>query len=270
MSEDQVISFLRSCEGAVIGTEPVTERVIASLPGLRIYAKYGVGLDNLNLEALSRRGITVGWTGGVNRRSVSELALWFMLSICRKTALTSAALSRGSWQKDGGSLLSGRTIGIVGCGFVGTDLLALLEPFGGGRLIADIEDKSETAGRFGAQQVPYEELLRLSDIVSFHVPLTEKSRQMFAEPEIQKMRPGAIVINTSRGAVLDQEALKRALQSGRLQAGLDVFAEEPPKDLALLSLPGLVATPHVGGNAVEAVLAMGRSAIGHLNAFFRP
>ena len=264
MSEADVISFLARCDAAIIGTEPVTGRVIESLPGIGMYAKYGVGLDNIDLEVLATRGIPLGWTGGVNRRSVSELALWFMLSLCRNTVHTSRQLASGIWDKDGGRLLSGLTVGIVGCGFVGEDLLSLLSAFGGQRLIVDIEDRSGVALRFGARQVSYSEALSSADILSFHVPLTEATRGMLGSKEIARLTPGAIVIDTSRGSVFDEAALKEALRSGRIQAGLDVYSTEPPTDLELLAQKGLVCTPHVGGNAREAVLAMGRSAISHL------
>jgi D-3-phosphoglycerate dehydrogenase len=150
------------------------------------------------------------------------------------------------------------------CGFVGEDLLSLLSAFGGQRLIVDIEDRSGVALRFGARQVSYLEALSSADILSFHVPLTEATRGMLGSKEIARLTPGAIVINTSRGSVFDEAALKEALRSGRIQAGLDVYSTEPPTDLELLAQKGLVCTPHVGGNAREAVLAMGRSAISHL------
>jgi D-3-phosphoglycerate dehydrogenase len=264
MSEADVISFLARCDAAIIGTEPVTGRVIESLPGIGMYAKYGVGLDNIDLEVLATRGIPLGWTGGVNRRSVSELALWFMLSLCRNTVHTSRQLASGIWDKDGGRLLSGLTVGIVGCGFVGEDLLSLLSAFGGQRLIVDIEDRSGVALRFGARQVSYLEALSSADILSFHVPLTEATRGILNSKKITQLTPDTIIINTSRGSVFDEAALKEALRSGRIQAGLDVYSTEPPTDLELLAQKGLVCTPHVGGNAREAVLAMGRSAISHL------
>lgn len=268
LGEDDVIAFLSNCDAAIIGTEPLSERVIASLPSIKFYAKYGVGLDNVDLEALAKRGIPLGWTGGVNRRSVSELALCLMLMLCRNIQRISPALARGVWDKDGGRLLSGRSIGIVGCGFVGEDLLSLLAPMGGARLICDIVDKSEVGARFSCRQVPYKELLEEADIISFHVPLTTSTRHMLGEAETALLKPGTIVINTSRGPVFDQGALKKALQTGRISAGLDVFTDEPPSDLEFLGLPNLAATPHVGGNAAEAVLAMGLSAIGHLARHF--
>lgn len=276
MDEPDVIEFLKDCDAAIVGLEPVTRSVIDSLPEIQIYAKYGVGLDNLDLDCLKEKGVALGWTGGVNRRSVSELALLFMLALSRNVHQTSAAIREGRWQKDGGRLLSGRTIGIVGCGFVGTDLLSLLVPFDCRCLICDIEDKSAIAAKFQAKQVSYVELLSRADIVSFHVPLTKATRLMFSSEEILLLKKDAVVINTSRGPIFDQAALKGALQAGLGLgpgkgiggAGLDVFAEEPPMDLELLALPNLMGTPHVGGNAAEAVLAMGRSAIQALKTHF--
>lgn len=266
MSEADVISFLARCDAAIIGTEPVTGRVIESLPGIGMYAKYGVGLDNIDLEVLATRGIPLGWTGGVNRRSVSELALWFMLSLCRNTVHTSRQLS--FWNLGQGrretSLRTHRGHS-RGCGFVGEDLLSLLSAFGGQRLIVDIEDRSGVALRFGARQVSYSEALSSADIFKLSCSIDRASnRGMLGSKEIARLTPGAIVINTSRGSVFDEAALKEALRSGRIQAGLDVYSTEPPTDLELLAQKGLVCTPHVGGNAREAVLAMGRSAISHL------
>lgn len=266
MSESDVAVFLKDCDGAIIGTEPLGEKALVSLPRLQIVAKYGVGLDTLDLEAMARRGVSLGWTGGVNKRSVSELALWFILGLVRNAAWTSRLLAAGTWEKDGGRLLSGKAVGVVGCGNTGEDLLRLLAPFGGSRFICDIEDRSMAAVRYGAVQLPLQDLLRMSDIVSLHVPLTEQTRGMLDADRIALLRPGAVLVNTARGGVVDQPALKNALAGGRIQAGLDVFATEPETDLGFLALRNLVATPHVGGNAAEAVLAMGRSAIAHLKA----
>lgn len=276
MSEEELISFSRGCGGVLVGLEPVTKHVIDSLPDVRIFAKYGVGLDNVDVPYLESSGRTLGWQPGVNRRSVSELALMFMLALTHNVHRTSAEMRSGIWNKDGGRLLSGRVVGIVGCGFVGEDLLELLRPFGITCLIHDILEKPALVARGLARQVNYEELLRSSDIVSFHVPLTPQTRGMLGEREISMMRPGALVVNTSRGPVVDQAALKRALilshsgQAGATlaAAALDVFEIEPVTDTEFLTLPNLLATPHVGGNALEAVLAMGRSAIEQLCRYF--
>ena len=170
---------------------------------------------------------------------------------------------------DGGMLLSEKCIGIIGCGHIGTDLVHLLQPFNCRIMICDILDKREVVETYGVNQVSLDELLAEADIVSLHVPLTELTHFMVDEAFLQQMKPSAYLINNSRGSVVKQEALKKVLQQKIIAgAALDVYESEPPEDLEFLSLPNLMVTPHIGGNADEAVLAMGRSAINHLKRFF--
>lgn len=268
MKGAELVEFYAGYESIIVGTDPLTEDVIAQLPDLRFVAKYGVGLDNVDQEALARRGIGLGWTGGVNRRSVSEMALAFMIGLCRNLFFTNTKLKQGVWDKRGGFQLSEKTVGILGCGHVGQDLIALLQPFQCEILICDILDKTEVCARYGAAQVSQDELLARSDLVSLHVPLTEQTRGMVNHDFLKKMRNKAYLINTSRGPVVDESALSRALREGTIAgAAVDVYQIEPATDRDFLSLENLVCTPHIGGNAVEAVLAMGRSAIEHLKAW---
>lgn len=261
----ELIQFLSGYRAAIVGTELISEQILDSLPSLEFIAKYGVGLDNIDQQALKRRGIGLGWTGGVNRRSVSEMALAFMIGLCRNLFLTSTKLRGGKWDKRGGFQLSEKTVGIIGCGHVGHDLLQLLQPFGCNVLIYDILDKSDVCKEFGARQVSLDELLETSDVVSLHVPLTDQTREMVNATFLQQMQNHAYLINTSRGYVVKESDLSAALKSGVIAgAALDVYQREPADDLGFLSLPNLVCTPHIGGNAVEAVLAMGRSAIFHV------
>ena len=261
----ELIEFLSGYRAAIVGTELISEQILDSLPSLEFIAKYGVGLDNIDQQALKRRGIGLGWTGGVNRRSVSEMALAFMIGLCRNLFLTSTKLRGGEWDKRGGFQLSEKTVGIIGCGHVGHDLLQLLQPFGCNVLIYDILDKSDVCKEFGARQVSLDELLETSDVVSLHVPLTDRTREMVNATFLQQMQNHAYLINTSRGYVVKESDLSAALKSGVIAgAALDVYQREPADDLDFLSLPNLVCTPHIGGNAVEAVLAMGRSAIFHV------
>nr|NIP99227.1 hydroxyacid dehydrogenase [Nitrospinaceae bacterium]NIR53418.1 hydroxyacid dehydrogenase [Nitrospinaceae bacterium]NIS83817.1 hydroxyacid dehydrogenase [Nitrospinaceae bacterium]NIT80613.1 hydroxyacid dehydrogenase [Nitrospinaceae bacterium]NIU42937.1 hydroxyacid dehydrogenase [Nitrospinaceae bacterium] len=176
----------------------------------------------------------------------------------------------GHWLKDGGAQLTGKTVGIVGCGRVGEEVVRLLAPFECRILIRDIVDKSKFCLETGASEVSFEELIETADLVSLHVPLTPLTRNLVDEITLHRMKPAAYLVNTARGEVVDPEALKRALQQGRIAgAALDVFAGEPPEDRELLALPNLLATPHIGGNTVEAVEAMGRAAIDHLVQFFQ-
>ena len=264
-----IVGFLKDADGVILGLEEMDRHVLQQLENVKMIAKYGVGLDNLDVSSAEELGITIGWTGGVNKRSASEQALGFMLGLSRNLFFSSFPLKNGKWEKEGGSFLTGKTVGIIGCGHIGADLIYLLQPFNCQILICDILDKSGVVDTYGATQVLQDELLAEADIISFHVPLTELTQGMVNDEFLQKMKPTAYLINNSRGPVVNQKALKNALQ-GKIIAGaaLDVFESEPPDDLDFLALPNLMVTPHIGGNANEAVLAMGRSAIGHLKAYF--
>ena len=266
---NDIVEFLSDAEGVILGLEKMDRSVLAQLNNLKIVAKYGVGLDNLDVEAAKELGIAVGWTGGVNMRSASEQALGFMLGLSRNLFFSSFPLKIGKWEKEGGRLLSGSCVGIIGCGHIGTDVIHLLQPYNCRILICDLLDKRGVVDTYNVSQVPLEKLLTEADVVSLHVPLTEITHFMVNEEFLQKMKPTAHLVNNSRGPVVKQQALKKALKQNIIAgAALDVFESEPPDDLEFLALPNLTVTPHIGGNANEAVLAMGRSAINHIKDYF--
>jgi D-3-phosphoglycerate dehydrogenase len=266
---DELAHFIRDAEGVVVGLEKFDARLLGGCPNLKIVAKYGVGLDNIDLDACGERGIAIGWTGGVNRLSVAEMTLGFMLALCRNLFRTSLDLKGGTWAKNGGSQLTGKSIGIIGAGNIGREVIRLLQPFGCRILVNDIADISGYCRENGLQEASKDKIYEECDIVSLHVPATAETRFMVDLPVFERMKPTAFLVNTSRGTVVRQEALKKALASGVIAgAALDVYEEEPPTDLELLHLPNLICTPHIGGNSTEAVLAMGRSAIHHLARFF--
>lgn len=269
LSGTALVDFLRDADGAVIGLESVNDEVLAVTSGLRIVAKYGVGLDNVDLEACRKRNIVVGWTGGVNRRSAAELAVCFMIGLCRNVFNTSTRLRRGEWNKDGGMQLSGRTVGIIGVGHIGKEVVHLLAPFRCTILANDIIEQGDYYRENGLIAADKDEIYRRADIVTLHVPSTALTRHMINSKTLRKMRPSAYLINIARGDLVRQSDLKQALQDGTIAgAALDVFESEPPADMELLSLRNLICTSHIGGSAVEAVLAMGRSAIHHLRSHF--
>jgi phosphoglycerate dehydrogenase-like enzyme len=263
-------TYLADAEGAIVGLEKVTEEILQNCPKLQIIAKYGVGLDNLDHDACRRHNVAIGWTAGVNRRSVSEMIVGFMIGLGHNVPLTLHLLKQGNWHKEGGIQLSGRTVGIIGLGHIGKDLVGLLRPFGCKILGNDIVDVSEYAQKEGVQLVTKEEIFRTADFITLNVPLTEETRHLINDETLKLFRSDAFLINTSRGKVVDQSALKRALQTGIIAgAAMDVYEDEPPQDLEFLQLPNLICTPHISGNSFEAVVAMGRSAISHLDAFFK-
>ena len=249
-------------EIAIVGTEPVTSEVLAANPQLRLVAKYGVGLDNIDQAALAERRICLGWTAGVNRGAVAELALAFTLNHLRRVQLSHQLLRDGQWVKDGGRQLSECTIGIVGYGMIGEAFARLVRSFGAEVLVHDIADRREAAAAIGATTVALAELLGRSDVVSLHVPLTPQTSGLLSSQNLALMRPTALLINTARGPVVDFVAACRAVQDGRLGGfAADVFPAEPMDVTPWRNIPGLTFTPHIAGNSTAAVLAMGRSAI---------
>ena len=193
-----------------------------------------------------------------------------MIGLCRNVFRSGYSLKQSKWKKEGGWQLSGKTVGIIGCGNIGSDVIQLLAPLKCTLLVCDILDKSEFCKKNNATQVNLENLIAKSDLISMHVPHTSLTDKMVNNKFFHQMKPAAFLINTCRGNVVDQSALKNTLIKGDIAgAALDVFAEEPPIDEELLSLSNLMVTPHIGGNAKEAVEAMGRSAIDHLIAFFQ-
>ncbi len=270
LSGDALVSFIGSARGLVVGLERIDESVLRRCPNLKIIAKYGVGLDNIDTDACERRGVQIGWTGGVNRLSVAEMTLGFMLALSRNLYKTSARLKRGEWDKNGGFQLSGKTVGIIGVGHVGKEVIRLLKPFGCRILVNDIIDQAGYYRDEGVEETSKEKVFRQAELLSLHVPLTPETYFLINEESIALMRRDAYLINTARGPIVKLEALTQALKSGRIAgAALDVYDEEPPTDRELLSLDNLICTPHTGGNSKEAVIAMGMSAIAHLRRYFR-
>lgn len=269
LSESELIDFLQDVDGAIIGRDPVNENVLKSLSRLNIIAKYGVGLDNIDQQAMRRHKVKFGWTEGVNSLSVAELTLGFMIGLCHNTFSRGFALKQNHWLKDGGFQLTGKTVGVIGCGHVGSQVVRLLSPFQCRILVRDIVDKKQFCREYGATVADLDEVVEQSDIITLHVPLTDTTCNLIDKTVLSRMQPTAFLINTSRGEVVDQPALKMSLMKGIIAgAALDVFAPEPPTDAEFLSLPNLMVTPHLGGNTLEAVEAMGRSAIEHLKEFF--
>lgn len=262
LSGESLVAFVRGAKKIISALERIDEAVLSQLPELEVIGKYGVGTDMLVKQALIRHGIRLGWTGGVNKRSVAELAIAFMISTLRLIPEASLDVRNGIWKNRIGRQLTGRTVGIIGCGHIGKDLTPLLRAFDCKVLAHDILDFPEFYKKHDVTPVSLTDLLQQSDVVTLHVPLDSSTRNMLSAEKLAMMKPDAVLINCARGGMVDEQALKEMLRDGRLSAaGFDVFATEPPEDLELLQLPNFLATPHIGGSSEEAVLAMGRSAI---------
>ena len=263
LSGDALIDYLKGHDAAVIALEPMTADVFAALPSLKVIAKYGVGFDKLNLAEMRARGIKLGWTGGVNKRSVAELVIAFAISMLRGVPMANAEVRSGTWRQVIGPQLSDCTVGIVGCGHVGKDLGRILRSgFGCHVLAHDVLDFPTYYAETGVEPVTLQVLLREADVVSLHVPFGTGTQNLIDAAALAQMKDTAVLINTARGGLVDEAALKAALINKKLfAAAFDVFASEPPEDQELLDLPNFLATPHIGGSAAEAILNMGRAAI---------
>lgn len=266
LSGPALVEHLKGAERVIIALERIDAEVVGQLPDLKVIAKYGVGIDNLDLDALRARGIRLGWTGGVNRRAVAELALTMMLSALRLTVQSRDLVKAGGWKQLRGRQLTGKTIGIVGLGHVGMDLVSLLKPFGCRILGNDIRDVEDFAAAHGVELVEKPELFAQSDVVTLHVPKTELTTRLVDASVLAAMKPDAVLINTARGGLVDEAALADALSRGIIgAAACDVFETEPPGDHPLLVCDTFLPTSHIGGSSEEAVLAMGRAAIAALD-----
>lgn len=262
LADGDLVEFLRGHRKVIVGLENMNESIFSSVPELEVISKYGVGLDGIDIEAAARHRKMIGWTGGVNRRSVSELTMALMISMLRKVPQASREVLAGTWRQHVGRQLSEAVVGIVGCGFIGKDVIRLLQPFGCRILVRDIRRHESFYRQYGVEEVSLESLLERSDVVSLHVPLDDSTRNMLSSEKLDLMKPDSILVNTARGNLVNESALKKALKEGRIMgAAFDVFSQEPPEDEDLLQLPNFFATPHIAGSAREAIMAMGRAAI---------
>jgi phosphoglycerate dehydrogenase-like enzyme len=262
---EALVDYFTETEAAIVGLELITPDIIKQLPKLRMIAKYGVGLDNIDLEACKENNIKIGWTGGVNKRSVAEMTLGFMLMLSRNLFVTSNKLKQMVWNKKGGTQLTGKTIGIIGLGNIGKDIISLLQPFGCNFLVNDIIDISDYAILHRLRIASKEEIYKNADIITIHTPLNSETSNLINLEVFKMMKSTAFLINTARGGIVNENDLKFALEHKIISgAAIDVYESESVLNEELLVLPNLICTPHTGGNSLEAVVAMGLSAIEHL------
>ncbi|HUG14554.1 MAG TPA: phosphoglycerate dehydrogenase [Thermomicrobiales bacterium] len=257
VDQEQLCELVAEAEGIITGLEWISKRVIESAPKLKVVSAAGVGYDHIDARAATAHGVAVGICAGVNNHSVSELALGMMISLSRHTGVYDRSIREGSWLPYGGFLagreLFGKTVGIVGLGRVGHSTALLARAFGMRVLATDIAWDITFAAEHGISYVPLERLLRESDFVTLHCPLTSATRDLIDERTLEMMKPSAFLINTARGPIVKESALVNALSSKRIAgAGLDVFRVEPHPDNPYVEFPNVVLTPHIGGATAEA------------------
>lgn len=246
----------------VVGIDPVPESVLAAAPGLKLLAKYGVGLDNVDLQAARARGIRVTWTPAANSESVADLAFALMLAAARWVPLHDSRLRAGEAVRRVGREVFGKTLGLIGVGRVGQGMARRAAGFKMPVLAVDPMVPAAEAAAWGVALCTLDQLLARSDVISVHCPLTPQTLNLLGESQLQQMRPGSILVNTARAEVVDPEALTRALSRGPLHAAaLDVFDGQSGPWRRLLELENCIGSPHAGASTVEAMTRMGRQVV---------
>ena len=261
LSGESLVEFLTECDAAITALETIDESIVSRLPNLKLISKYGVGLDMIDQDALVEHDVKLFWMGGVNKRSVSELVVSNAIALLHKVPFANSEVKDGSWYQVKGRQLTGKNIGIVGCGHIGKDLVKLLQPYNCKIRIHDILLDSNFNKKYNLQPTGLHTLLSLSDVVTLHLPLDDTTSNIIGPEELALMKSDAVFINYARGGLVDEKSLYDVLSHEKIGgAALDVFVDEP-NDLGFENLHNVIVTPHIGGSTEEAILAMGLSAI---------
>jgi phosphoglycerate dehydrogenase-like enzyme len=259
LTSDEVARLLPGVDGYIAGLDVIDAQAMRAADRLQVIARYGVGFDNVDLDFAREKGIVVTNTPGANSVSVAELALGLMLALARQIPEAVEAVHQGKWPRYSGFSLEGKTIGILGLGAIGKQLARRLAGFDCRVLAFDTIPDAAFASEHQVELTTQAAVIERADFLSLHLPLLAETRCMVNDSFLGKMKKGSFLINTSRGELVDEEALLRALQSGHLKgAGLDAFAVEPPiAGNPLLALPQVIATPHLGAQTDGATSNMG-------------
>jgi len=252
MDEDELVKTIPDFNATVVrGATKVTSKAIDAASNLELIVRAGIGLDNIDLEAAKAKGIQVANTPAATSISVAEHTFGLMLAAVRNHGKANLSMKEHKWEKKlfSGTELYGKILGIMGIGRIGQEVAKRALAFGMKVIAFDV---IEVQTDLDVKQVPWEELISQADIITLHLPLTDKTRHMISDKEFGMMKDGVILINASRGGTVDEKALMKALESGKVRAAaLDVFAKEPPDEFTLVDHPNVIATPHIGAAAKE-------------------
>lgn len=265
LTEDELIPLLKDCDGYIAGLDFVTEKVISSCSRLKVISRYGAGYDRVDIQAAKKKGILVTNTPGVNAEAVGELAMALILSAARKVTHLNETTRGGEWLRSTGVELKDKTIGIMGLGSIGKVVARCAKGFEMNVAAYDPYINEAYCKEHKIQVCTFDELLEISDIISLHLPLLDTTRHLIGKDAFSKMKPNAILVNTSRGGIVDEDAACEALKSGHLGGlGLDAFEVEPPRNTSLFEFPNVVATPHTGAHTKEATSQMAAASVQNL------
>jgi D-3-phosphoglycerate dehydrogenase len=249
LTSAELAALIPAYDGVILGLDVCDAAVLARAERLKVISRNGVGVDRIDLAAASRRGVAVTITPGANRTGVAELAIGLMFALARQLPQVAQAAKRGLWRQLKGWELGGKTLGLIGYGAIGREVATRGAALGM-RVLA--YDPYQPGDVVGAERCALPELLKASDIVSLHAPLTPETEGLIGPAALAQMKQGAVLINTARGGLVDEAALYQALTQGKLAgAAMDAFIDEPPTANPLLGLDTFIATPHIGAATHE-------------------
>lgn len=253
MTRQELLSVVGDIDGVVVGVDTWNEEIFAHAPRLRAMARFGVGVDNIDLTAAKAHGIQVTNAKGMNSNPVAELTVGLILSTLRNVPAFNASIREGQWDRFMGRDLAGMTVGLLGFGDIAQRVARKLSGFDVDICAYDLYPNLEKAKQLGVRMVPMEEVLRSADVVCMHLPSLPSTHHIMNRETFGCMKDGSYFINTARGALVDEAALAEALRSGKLRAAaIDVFDQEPvTKDNPLFKLPNLFATPHTAAETYD-------------------
>ena len=258
MTEDEVIEKLQGYDAVILGIEPMTAKVMEACPDLKVIARYGVGMDNVDQDAAKRRGILTFNTPGANANAVADFTFGMILDLARSISAADRDLRGGKVKKYTGYPVYGAVIGIVGLGAIGKGVARRAEGFGMKIMAYDVYWDDSFAQEHRVQKASLDEIYQDADFITLHCSLNDETRNMIGMNELKKMKKTAFLINNARGGLVNEEDLNAALREGIIAgAGMDAFCKEPAVDSPLLELDQVTASPHIAGSSIDSVNNMG-------------
>jgi len=253
-TEDKLIPLIKDVEAVIAGPDKISARAINFAKKLKIIARYGVGVDNIDLETATRNKVVVTNAAGANKHAVADYVFALMLALARKICKVDRSLKQGNWQIVQGADVWRKTLGVIGTGNIGRRVIQTARGFEMRTLAYDIHKDLSLIKQYGVRYVSLEELLRQSDFVTIHVPRTPETIGLIGAREFKLMKPSAYLINTARGGIVDEKALFIVLKEKKIAgAALDVFAEEPLKESPLFTLDNIITTSHIASSTEGAM-----------------
>lgn len=255
LSEDQMVDMCKDIEGLIVGIDPVSSKVLEQAIHLKAISKYGVGLDNIDLDAARKLNIKVDRAVNANTTSVAELAVGLFFALARNIVSISASTQQGGWKRIRGVEITGKTLGLVGLGSIGQEVARMAKGLGMKIFAYDpyIDKNATFIKDFDIKITEFEKVIESADFLSLHLPLTSDTKNIINTYTLQAMKSTAFLINTSRGELVDENALYQALILKNIAgAASDVFSKEPPGEHPLLNLENFVLTSHIGAYTKEA------------------